>query len=117
MLQDDGGGPADDYDGCGFFKIDGDMTVYFEHSDALVQRTESMGTFASATYYRLGMRWDGDSNYLTPYFDGTAGTPIVCAGSNGAFMAGFGVKAGGNNAETLAVDYHKCLMWPDNGTR
>jgi hypothetical protein len=117
MIGDNGAGPAADYDGCGFFKVDGGTTINFEQSDATVQQTQEMGDFSSGLYHRLGMHWNGNISTLTPYLDGVAGTGIICASSVAAYMAGFGVKAGDTNVETLLVDYHKCLMWPDDGSR
>jgi len=77
-----------------------------------------MGTFTSATWYKLGIVLDDNngSPQVTPYLNGTAGTtvswPYV---SPEAYYSGFGVRAGSGSAETLLVDYHKAVWWKTGG--
>jgi len=116
ILGDNGAGPPASYDGAYFYKVDGTMSIMFEASRAATQyAAQTMGTFASNTWYRLGIVWDGTT--ITPYLDGVAGTGGTGTNADEAFKAGFGVKAGGGNAETLQVDYHKCITWPTDGAR
>lgn len=109
-LVDNGAGPMASYDGCVFFKVDGTMTWQFETSNAATQATNtSVGTYASATWYRLGFFYDyndGVTASVTPYLDGVAGTAkdLTIAGLAEMHIL-FGAKAGGANAETLLVDY------------
>lgn len=112
IIGDDGAGPQTSYGGCLFWKVDGTMSINFETSKSTTQETQVMGDFASATWYILGMDYDG--NTLTPYLNGVAGEPTtVLSPASGAYVAGFGVKAGDTNAETLLVDYHKTMMIVD----
>ena len=109
-LVDDGAGPAASYDGCLLYKVDGTMSWSFETSNAGTQNTLAvLGTYASATWYRVGFFYDyndGVTASVTPYLDGVAGTAqdLVIAGLAEMHIL-MGVKAGGGNAETLLVDY------------
>ncbi len=110
FLQDAGAGPAASYDGAVFFKLFDELLWNFEVSNAGTQDTElSVGTFTSATWHKLGFRYefkDGVTATITPYVDGVAGTAVtmLIAGLEEMHLVA-GLKAGGANAETLLVDY------------
>jgi len=110
-LLDNGGGPAANYDGIVFFKVDGTMKIQFETSKAAAQTTNAtLATFTSGTAYRLGFYYDGGTT-VTPYVDGVAGTAHSLTLSGlGEMNAFFGVKAGGANEEAIEVDYIKIVQ-------
>lgn len=110
-LQDDGAGPPADYDGIVFFKVDGTMNVQFETSTATSQTTTAaLGTFASATAYRVGFYYDGATS-VTPYLNGVAGTAhTISLTGHGEMNIMFGVKAGSANEEAIEVDYIKAVQ-------
>lgn len=109
-LTDNGAGPPASYDGAVFFKVDGTMTIQFETSNAATQVTDAnVGTFVSATDYKVGFFFDpgdGTTGSITPYVDGVADAAqaITLAGLAEMHVL-MGVKSGGANAETLLVDY------------
>lgn len=110
VLKDDGGGPADSYDGALFFKADGTMKIQFETSNAGTQVTNAtLADFASATTYNLAFVYDyndGTTAYVTPYVNGVAGTAhaLTISGLEEMHLV-MTVKAGDTNAESLMVDY------------
>ena len=109
-LLDNGGGPAANYDGACFFKVDGDMSIQFETSIATAQVTaDVVGTSVSGTAYKLGFYWDGVSS-VTPYVNGVAGTAHAMATTGGEANAVFGVKAGGTNEEAIEIDFIKIVQ-------
>ena len=109
-LQDDGDGPAASYDGAVFFKVDGDLNLGFETSNAASQTTTAAAsTITSGTTVNLAFVYDyndGTTATVTPYINGTAGTAhsITISGLQEIHIL-IGVKAGSGNAETLPVDY------------
>lgn len=114
-LLDDGAGPAASYDGAVFFKVDGGTVWQFETSNAGTQVTNTdVGTRTSGTAVRLGFVFDpadGTTGSITPYVDGVAAGDahsIALAGLENMHVV-FGAKAGGANAETIAVDYVRIL--------
>lgn len=114
-LLDNGGGPAASYDGIVFAKVDGGTVWQFETSNAGTQvTTASAGAFASGEWTRLGFHVNPTSATaatVTPYIDGVAGTThaLTITGLEEMHIL-LGAKAGGGNAETLLVDYVKCVQ-------
>ncbi len=113
-LLDNGGGVATTYDGAVFFKLDEDLTTYFESSNDTTQSTVStMGTFVSATAVRLGFYYDGaaTTGVITPYINGVAGTATNITNSGLAEMElFFGIKAGSGAEEALEVNWIKVVQ-------
>ena len=115
-LLDNGAGPAASYDGAVFFKVDGGTVWQFESSNAGTQvTTSSAGAFVTDTWYEIGFIFDpttaGTTGIITPYLDGVAGTAqnITLSGLQEMHIL-LGAKAGGANAETLQVDYVRCVQ-------
>lgn len=111
ILANDGAGPAASYDGAVFFKVDGTMKWMAEYSDAGTQTTDAdCGTFASATSYILEIYFDGATTVYF-YINGVQvhSATVVPANLDNLYLV-FGAKAGGANAETLAVDYIYALQ-------
>lgn len=110
FMQDDGAGPAASYDGAVFFKVDGDLNVGFETSNAGDQVTVAdVGTMVSGTAMNLAFVYDyndGTTGYITPYINGVAGTAhaITIAGLQEMHLI-MGVKSGSAAEETFLVDY------------
>lgn len=114
FLQDNGAGTLSNYSGAVIYKVDGTMTFKFQTSNATTQNsTANAGTFVSATTYRVGMFFhpgDGTTGTVTPYIDGVAGTALnITLASLAAMNLVYGIKAGGNNAETMKVDYIRAV--------
>lgn len=108
-LQDDEGGPPDDYDGFCFFKEKGDTSVSFESSIATDQVTNtSFADFTSGDEMVLSVYWDGVAT-ITPYIDGIAGTAHTMATTGGECNAVFGVKSDGSAEEFIEIDYIKVV--------
>ena len=112
-LEDDAGGPDDDYNGVGFYKVDGGTVWQFESAKSTSHATTaSAGAFASGTWYRLGFYVDSEAS-ITPYIDGVAGTPITTTASipNDVALGWIcGVKNGIAAAESLYVDYVRIVQ-------
>ena len=110
VLKDDGGGPADSYDGIVFAKVDGGTVWQFETSNSTAQTTTAdAGDFSSGEWHRVGFHYDGDTT-VTPYLDGVAGTAHTVSYTGWAemeFVAS--VKNGDSNIETLMIDYVKIV--------
>jgi len=116
IVGDNGAGPKANYDGCLFWKVDGGTDINFEVSRAATQSTtEVMGTWASNTWVRLGIVFDGAQ--VTPFLNGTAGTAVTVANPPASYLSGFGVKAGSGSAETIECDYHGAYMLVTSGSR
>lgn len=120
-LQNDGAGPAASYDGAVLFKVDGTMTLQAETSAATVQTTNaSVCTFTSGSTYRVGFHFDpadGVTGQVTfEVEDKTAGVLYqppaqrIALASLGVMNLVYGVKAGGANAETLKMNYIRCIQ-------
>lgn len=114
-LLDNGAGPMASYVGAVFFKVDGGVVWQFETSNAGAQvTTASAGAFTTNTWYTLAFLYDfndGVTGKVTPFINGVKGTvhSITIAGCDEMHIL-LGAKAGGNNAETLLVDYVKVAM-------
>jgi len=110
LLTADGGGPAANYDGALFFKVDGTMNIQFETSnDDTPVTTAALSTFVSGTVYNLAFVYDyndGVTALVTPYVNGVAGTAhsLTIAGLQEMHLV-MCVQAGDANAESLMVDY------------
>ena len=107
FLVDNGAGPAANYDGALFFKVDGDMHWQTETSHTTTQQTSATAAvFASATTYELGIYWDGSASvffYLDRSLIATHTTANALPTSNMGIV--FGCKNGGTNQETLLADW------------
>jgi hypothetical protein len=121
-LQANNAGPLASYDGFLIWKDEGTMTVDSELSEGGDQDTDADGgTFVTNKWTRVGFYYDGVTT-ITPYFDmneagaWTAGTAKVFAGNLALadmdeMHVVAGVKAGpAGNAETLQIDYIKCVQ-------
>jgi len=110
FMQDGGAGPAATYDGAVFFKVDGDLNVGFETSNAGDQVTKAdLSTMTADTAINLAFIYDyndGTTAYITPYVNGVAGGAhaITIAGLQEMHLI-MGVKSGSDAEETLLVDY------------
>jgi len=112
-------GPLASYDGALIWKDEDTLLIDFETSNAGTQATTAaIATFASATKTKVAFHFDGaaTTSVITPYVDVGAGwvkgtaQDITLAGLAEMHLI-FGVKAGpGGAAETLGVDYVKCLQ-------
>jgi len=114
MLQDDGKGPAADYSGITFSKVDGGTKIVLETSVGTSQNTDSdWADWADDTFFRVGFYFDGTDNAdnVTPYLNGVAQTPTqIVLTSQAACGVGFGIKAGGANEESIEIDYITCIQ-------
>ncbi len=112
-LQDNGGGPPDDYNGIVWFKVDGGTVFQFETAKSTSHNTTaSAGAFTSATKYRVGFLCEGVTK-VTPYLDGVAGTALTTvAGIPDGVALGWtiGVKNGDTNAEIIYPDYVRVVQ-------
>lgn len=119
-MQANTAGPLASYDGALIWKTpETALTVNFETSNAGTQNTLSeFATAISNTWHRAGFYFDGaaTTSAITPYFhNGTSWTmgtakDITLSGLEEMHVV-FGVKAGpGGGAETLQIDYVKCLQ-------
>jgi len=119
IMKDDGAGPADSFDGAGFYKCDANMYWEFIASNLTDQDENSdMVAYVSATWYRLGFAYDfndGVTGKITPYVNGTAYdvVDITIAGLAEMHLA-LSVKAGGANAEALICDYIRVIADRDD---
>jgi len=111
-LVDNGAGPVTTFDGAVFYKVDGDMSIRFETSNAAAQTAaDVLATSVSGTWYTLGFLYDyndGVTAIVTPFVDGVAGTPqeLTISGLDALLYVLFGVKTGGDTYEEgLKVDY------------
>jgi hypothetical protein len=115
-------GPLANYDGAMIWKDEDTMQIQAETSNAAAKDTEAtVATFVSNTWTKVGFYVSGaaTTGVMTAYYN-VAGTSALTA--HGTTMnitrAGcvpmcvvFGVKAGpGGAAETLEVDYVKCVQ-------
>ena len=120
LMQDNGGGPAATLDGIGFYKLDGNLYWEFETSNGATtdEVNSDMVAFVSKTWYRLGFKYnynDGVTAKVTPYVNGTAYAPLDLVISGMLEMnVALCVKAGGANAETLKIDYVRCVADRDD---
>lgn len=114
MLLDNGGGPAANYSGITFSKVDGGTKIILETSVGTSQNTSaSWATWADDTFFRVGFYFDGTANAdnVTPYLNGVAQTPTqIELTSQLACGVGFGIKAGGANEESIEIDYITCIQ-------
>jgi hypothetical protein len=105
LLEDNGAGTlAAGYDGCCFYKVDGEALIHFETSLATTRSTDQSWAFSDNTWHTVGFYSD-TVGLTTPYVDGVAGTTVIWPATGGHSYHVFGVKAGSGNAETLQMDY------------
>lgn len=110
-LLDNGGGPAANYYGAGFFKVDGGTTWSVECSNAASQTTNAaVATRTSgATAIRYGIKIDGTA--LATF--SMNGVPVSSISSNLPTAATgilLGVKNGDTNEEALYVDWFRLVV-------
>lgn len=127
-LQDNGGGPPADYDGCCFFKVDGNTRWFFETSLGTSQQTFELDYVAGqAGFTTLILECEVVSAteiVVTPWIDQTGRNALVQAlpysanfnprrvpvqsrfaySSPGEMAICFGVKNGSANQQQLDVD-------------
>lgn len=126
-LQDNGAGPAADYDGALFFKVDGGTRWQFETSEGTAQETTDLDyTAGGASYHTLAIQVMAKSATeleITPWIDPLGGNnlkqarpygvsprvPLVkhnltLASTTGEMAVVVGLKNGGANSETVNVD-------------
>lgn len=110
-LLDDGAGPAANYDGIVFFKVDGGTVWQMETSRAAAQTAlVNVGTRVSGEWTRLGFHVEG-AGKVTGYIDGQAVGVITGATlPNAAMGLLMGVKNGFTNLEVLCVDRVDLLL-------
>jgi hypothetical protein len=110
FMQDDGAGPAADYDGLIFFKVDGGTVWQTESSTSTSQTTNaSAATFTSGSWVRLGIFLEGITQ-ATFYVDGTSVGSVTVNLPDTAFSPVIGAKNGDTNDETLYVDWFKAVQ-------
>lgn len=127
VLAADGGGVPSTFDGALFYKVDGTMSIKFASSAATVQNKDNViATFTSGVVYRVGFHFDpGDGTngriYPWVYNETTKvlvnsnkssqdlATPIALSGLGAMYLL-YGVKAGSASAETLKIDYIRCVQ-------
>lgn len=109
-LQNNGAGPAANYDGVLFFKVDGGTVWNLENSQAGNQTTTATTLDRqNATWVRLGFHIVGTDRiefYVNGSLAGTHSTNLPTA-AMGLFV---GAKNGDTNNEIVYVDYIKCVQ-------
>jgi hypothetical protein len=109
-LQDNGAGPAANYYGAMFFKVDGGTTWSCEVSNAASQTTNAgVATRTSGSFVRYGIKLEGLS-LATFYIDGVAVSSCASNLPTAAMGIFFGVKNGDTNEEALQIDWFKLVM-------
>jgi hypothetical protein len=115
-LQDDGDGPKASYSGAVIFKVDGGTKWTCESSNSTAQKTNTSTTVrtAVATTLRIQMQPTTSTNYVVTYFvdgqqlrDDTTKAFIthnLTLTSATEMQAVIGLKQGGANTETVAID-------------
>ena len=119
LMQDDGGGPAATLDGITFSKLEANMYWEFETSNATTVNAHSdMAAYLSATWYRLGFKYDcndGVTAKVTPYVNGKVYAALDLTISGMAEMAVvLHAKTAGTRTETLKVDYVRVVADRDD---
>lgn len=124
-MQANAAGPLASYDGALIYKTpETAMTINFETSNAGTQNTISAAwTGVTNTWTKVGFYFDGDptssgTGTITPYVDIGDGNGYIAGTAQNIVLSGleemhicFGCKAGpSGGAETLQVDYVKCLQ-------
>lgn len=120
-FQADAGGPLASYDGALIWKDEATMAVDFETSNAGTQATTTaIATAVTNTWTRVGFYFDGTAttSTITPYVAVNDSNTLTAGTAQNITLAGleemhlvFGIKAGPTAAaETLQVDYVKCLQ-------
>lgn len=116
-LQTGASGPLANYSGAVIFKAQGAMTPKLQTSNGATQHTgAALGTVVSGQQVRIGLYFDGaaTTGNVFPFIDigdgngwvtGTSQT-ITLLGLNAMYLMAT-IKAGGANAETMALDYLK----------
>ena len=111
FLLDNGGGPAANFDGLCFYKLDGGTTYNAAASQAANQTLlTALATRVAGTPVRLGIRTY--SNNLATFF--LNGAQITSTGTylpTAAMRPVFGAKNGDiTNVETLSVNWVRCFQ-------
>jgi hypothetical protein len=111
ILVDNGAGPAADYDGIVFFKVDGGTVWQGETSVATAQNTDaSLATRRSGVWQRLGFHVAGGTTRVDFYIDGSVVGSSAASLPTAAMGLLLGAKNGDVNLETLYVDYVKIVQ-------
>jgi hypothetical protein len=119
-MQANAAGPLASYDGALWYKTpETSMTINFESSNAGTQvTTADIATSVTDTWTKVAFYFDGTAttSTITPFYDIGAGwvkgtaQSITLSGLEEMHVV-FGIKAGPTAAaETLQVDYVKCLQ-------
>jgi hypothetical protein len=115
VMGDNGAGPPASYTGVNFHKVDGGTAWLFETSNGTSQTTTTTTTTpGGGTFVRLGFHidsGDGTTANVTAFIDGVkVASHKLALASLAACGIVFGIKAGAGNAETLTVDYVRCIQ-------
>jgi len=109
-LVDNGAGPAADYDGIVFYKVDGGTVWNCENSVATAQTTiASVATRTSGAWVNLGFHMSSNTS-IAWYIDGAqvaASTTNIPTAAMGVL---FGLKNGDTNEEKLYVDWFRLVQ-------
>lgn len=109
-VQNNGGGPPANYDGCCIFKVDGGTVWQAEVSNGAAQTTKNnIFPVTSNTWIRLGFVLD--STQADFYCNGQkVGTLTTNIPDGSEMRLRIGVKNGGANQEELYVDWVKIVQ-------
>jgi hypothetical protein len=115
VMGDNGAGPPASYSGVNFHKLDGGTAWLCETSNAGVQTTTTTTTTAGGgTFVRLGFHvdtGDGTTAIVTFFIDGVrVAQHKMTLASLAAMGVVAGIKAGAGNAETVTLDYLRCVQ-------
>jgi hypothetical protein len=115
VMGDNGAGPPASYSGVNFHKVDGGTAWLCETSNAGVQTTTTTTTTAGGgTFVRLGFHLDtgdGTTAIVTFFIDGVrVAQHKMTLASLAAMGVVAGIKAGAGNAETVTLDYVRCVQ-------
>jgi hypothetical protein len=113
ILVNNGAGPAADYSGIVFFKVDGGTVWQVENSTDVGGGTQttltSVAAFTTGATYRLGFRVFSNT-MITWYINGIAVGSSTTNFPTTAMGPLFGVKNGDTNAEILYVDWFRMFQ-------
>lgn len=119
-LQTGASGPLASFSGAVIYKVQATMTAKCLSSNGSTQVSGStIGTVVSGQRVKVGFYFDGlaTTSNITPYVDIGDGNGWVAGASQAITLASLAqmclmatIKAGGSNAETMALDYLKVLQ-------
>jgi len=109
-LVDDGAGPAANYTGVVFYKVDGGTTWIGENSTTTNQTTVTgLATRQSGSWARLGFHMESNT-LITWYINGEAVGASTTNMPAAAMGLVFGVKNGDTNEDILYVDWFRLVQ-------